>query len=213
MTAVLPPRLRGVSHLYAFVVSLVAGTLLVALAPAGARLAATVYALGLSGMLGASALLHRGRWSPATYARLMKLDHSMIFVMIAASYTPVAALGIDGVLRILMLSAVWAVAVFGIVFEWTARKLPKGWTLTLFVTLGWVAVVGAPPLWHSLGVAGFGLLVAGGVLYTVGGALHAARRPTLNPEVFGYWEVFHLFVLAAVVCHYICIARYVLPLA
>jgi len=207
------PRLRGVSHLVAFVVSIGAGLWLVVVdAPnAEARIVAAVYALGLLGMFGASALLHIGSWRTGAYGNLLKLDHSMIFVMIAGSYTPLAWLALDDPMRVIVLAAVWIGAGFGIVFEWTSRRIPKGWSLTLYITLGWIAVLAIPWLLDSLGTAAFVLLVAGGLLYTLGAVFHAARWPDPIPHVFGYWEVFHAMVIAAVVCHFVCIARYALP--
>jgi hemolysin III len=208
------PRLRGVTHLYAFFVSLVTGTALVVAAPAGEATVATgVYALGMSGMLGASALLHRGNWSERNYRRLLRLDHSMIFVMIAGTYTPLAALVLTGWLRVAVLVAVWTGAAAGIAFEWIRDRLPKGWVTSVYITLGWVGVISVPQLWSSLGVLGFSLIVGGGACYTAGAIVHAARKPDPNPSMFGYHEIFHALVLVAAAMHYCCIAFIVLPKA
>ena len=206
------PRLRGVTHLYAFFVSLISGTVLVWIAPSGrATFAAAVYAAGMSGMLGASALLHRGNWSETTYRQLTRLDHSMIFVMIAGSYTPLALLALSGWLHTAILVAVWAGAAFGIAFEWASDRLPRGWVTSVYITIGWLGVLSLPWLWDSLGVLGFSLIFGGGLFYTGGAIVHAARAPDPSPLVFGYHEIFHVCVLVAAARHYACIAFIVLP--
>ena len=206
------PRLRGVTHLYAFFVSLVSGTVLVVIAPAGsATWAAAVYAAGMSGMLGASALLHRGNWSETTARALTRLDHAMIFVMIAGTYTPLAVLVFEGWLQVLVFVAVWAGAAFGIAFELARERLPKGWVTTVYITVGWVGLISLPAIWIELGVLGFALIVGGGILYTLGAVVHAAHWPDPAPMVFGYHEIFHVFVLVAATMHWCCIAFLVLP--
>jgi len=208
------PRLRGVTHLYAFFVSLVAGAGLVATASAGrARAVAAVYALGLSAMLGASALLHRGTWSAATNQRLVKLDHSMIFVMIAGTYTPLAVLAMSGWVGPAVFLLVWLGAAFGISFELSRVRLPRGWVTAVYIALGWVGVISLPQIWTALGALGFSLIAGGGLLYTVGAIVHAARFPDPAPMVFGYHEVFHACVLVAASMHYCCLAFIVLPRA
>jgi hemolysin III len=206
------PRYRGLSHYYGLYVSLVAGAVLVATAPRGlATWTAAVYALSVSGMLGASALLHRGTWSAEQARVLTKVDHTGIYLLIAGSYTPISLLAMSGVLRAVVFSAVWLGALVGIALEWIWSRPPKGWVTAVYITLGWVAVIGIPQLWTSLGAAGFLLVVLGGVSYTVGAVIHAAQRPDPWPEVFGYHELFHVFVLVALVLHFAAIAFVVLP--
>ncbi|MCZ7525502.1 MAG: hemolysin III family protein [Acidimicrobiia bacterium] len=208
------PRLRGVSHHVAFYVSLAAGSGLVVGAPTGrASLVALVYAVTVSGMLGASALLHRGDWSPRTSARLTRLDHTAIFLVIAGTYTPIGLYAIHGALRPLVLGLVWGGAMVGIAFEWSPVRPPRGWVTAVYLTVGWVAVLALPQLWDSLGAVGFALVAGGGVLYTVGAVVHAARRPDPLPDVFGYHEIFHAFVVAAAAAHFCAIAFVVLPRA
>lgn len=208
----LKPRMRGLSHYYGLFVSLVAGAVLAATAPRGlATWAAAVYALSVSGMLGASALLHRGTWSVEQARMLTKLDHTGIYILIAGSYTPISLLALSGVLRAVVFSAVWLGSLAGIALEWVWYRPPKGWVTAVYITLGWVAVIGIPQLWMSLGVVGFLLIFFGGVSYTVGAVIHAARRPDPWPEVFGYHELFHVFVLLALVLHFAAIAFVVLP--
>jgi hemolysin III len=142
---------------------------------------------------------------------LTKVDHTGIYLLIAGSYTPISLLAMSGVLRAVVFSAVWLGALVGIALEWIWSRPPKGWVTAVYITLGWVAVIGVPQLWTSLGVAGFLLIVLGGVSYTVGAVIHAARRPDPWPEVFGYHELFHVFVLVALVLHFAAIAFVVLP--
>jgi hemolysin III len=207
------PLLRGLSHFYGFFLSLPAGTLLVATAPRGlATWCAAVYAVAISEMLGASALLHRGNWSAEQARKLTKLDHTGIYLLIAGSYTPISLIALSGVTRAVVFSAVWSGALVGIGLEWAWYRPPKGWVTTVYITLGWVAIIGLPQLWTSLGATGCLLVVLGGVSYTVGAVIHAARRPDPWPDTFGYHELFHLFVLVALVLHFAAIAFVVLPM-
>jgi hemolysin III len=198
--------MRGVLHLYGFAVAVAAGSVLLAVAPGWReRLAAAAFVFSSAGMLGASALLHRGRWTLGQTVRLLQLDHTMIFLTIAGTYTAVALLGMGTLWATIVLGAVWAGAVAGIVFEWLPFDAPRGYVTTVYVTLGWVAVIAFPDLWVHAGVLAFALVAAGGVLYTGGAIVHAARRPDPWPRVFGYHEVFHTCVVGALACHYAAI--------
>jgi hemolysin III len=208
------PRLRGVSHQIAFFVSLVSGAVLVAVAPdASSRVEVAIYACSLSGLLGVSALLHRRDWPPRTRQNLRRLDHSMIFVLIAGTYTPIAGIVLTGGLRTAVLVTVWVGALAGVILTVAWIGAPKWATALPYVALGWVAVVAAPELIDGLGAGGFSLLVLGGALYTAGAIVYAAKRPDPFPTVFGYHEVFHALVIAAAISHYAVIAGYALPLA
>ena len=209
---VVKPLLRGVSHQWAFFVSIATGVALVITAPSGrATVGAAVYAVAISAMLGASALYHRVSWPPAIEARMRQLDHSTIFVAIAGTYTPISLLVLHGAIEAIVLIAVWAGAIAGIMVEWLPFKPPRGYVTAVYVTLGWVAVIAIPQLWSSLGTAALLGIVAGGLLYTVGAFVHAFRRPDPWPRVFGYHEIWHCFVIAAAVAHYCVIAFAVLP--
>jgi hemolysin III len=206
------PLLRGLSHYYGFFVSLPAGAALVATAPRGvATWTALVYAVTISTMLGASTLLHRGNWTSEQARKLTKLDHAGIYLLIAGTYTPISLIALDGVMRAVVFSAVWVGAAVGIVLEWAWYHPPRGWVTTVYIVLGWVAIIAVPQLWTSLGVAGFVLIVLGGVSYTVGAVIHAARRPDPWPRTFGYHELFHVFVLVAMLLHFSAVALVVLP--
>lgn len=207
------PRLRGVSHFYAFFVSIVLGLAIVATAPGGeATIAAAVYATTLVVMFGASALYHRPNWSPAQARRFLQLDHTAIFLVIAGTATPILLLTSHGALEVVMLTAVWGIALGGIVFEWLPLNPWRGYVTTVYLVLGWIGIVAIGGLWEHTGVAGVLLVIAGGVLYTAGAVVHATRRPDLWPHVFGYHELFHAFVIVAALLHYCAIAFLVLPL-
>ena len=206
------PRLRGVIHQYAFFVALVLGALLVALAPAGrARFAAAVYALSVAGLLGTSALYHRRDWTVRARMWMRRLDHSMIFVLIAGTYTPFALLVLHGGLAKTILIVVWAGAVGGTVLNVFWVRAPKGVTAAVYVALGWVAVAAMPQMTRAIGPVGVGLIMLGGVLYTAGAVIYALRRPNPVPGVFGYHEVFHALVVAAAAAHFAAVAAYALP--
>lgn len=206
------PLLRGLSHFYGFLVSLPLGVVLVATAPRGlATWSALVYALSISAMLGASTLLHRGSWTVQQARILTRLDHSCIYLLIAGTYTPISLIALSGWTRPVVFSAVWLGAFVGIALEWVRYRAPRGWVTTNYIALGWVAVIAFPQLWTSLGVAGFVLILLGGLSYTIGAVIHALQRPDPWPSTFGYHELFHVFVLVAVLLHLSAIAFVVLP--
>jgi hemolysin III len=206
------PRLRGVLHQWAFYVSLVAGALLVVLAPSGrAAVVGGVYATALAGMFGASALYHRGAWRPSVRPWLRRLDHSMIFVLIAGTSTPVTVLGLEGVLPVVVLVVVWAGALLGALLNLVWIGAPRQLVAAVYVLLGWVGVVLLPETARHVGVAPALLFVAGGALYTAGAVIYMLRRPDPRPAVFGFHEVFHLLVVAAAAAHFVAIAGFVVP--
>jgi len=201
------PRLRGVSHQYAFFVAIAAGVALVALAQGlQARVAVAVYALSLSAMFGASALYHRVDWAPRPRAWLRRLDHSMIYVLVAGTYTPFALLVLAPALGWTVLGIVWAGALAGIVLSLVWIDAPRWLSAVLYVVLGWVSVVVVPQLWDRAGVMAVALLATGGVLYTIGAVVYARGRPDPAPRVFGYHEVFHVFVIVAATAHFAAVA-------
>lgn len=196
------PRLRGRLHQIAFFVSVPAGLALVlAAGTAPARIATTVYALSLAGLYGTSAALHRGRWSPKWRRRMDMADHAMIYVLIAGSYTPVALLALDRPWGLTVLGVVWAIAVGGIAVVILRHRI-RIVGITLYLTLGWLGVLLMPWVAGRLGIASVGLLVAGGVFYSVGAVVLNYQRPDPKPHVFGYHEVWHGFTVAAGTCHY-----------
>lgn len=208
------PRLRGVLHEWGFFVSLGVG-LALALEANGSRgrVSAIVFAASVSGMLGASALYHRVTWSPSRRLWLRRLDHAMIYILIAGTYTPVGLIVMSGSWRVPILAIVWSGAVAALLLKFVWVAAPKWLAAVLGIGLGWVGVVAFPQLLDKAGLGGALLLLAGGLLYTVGALVYALRRPDPAPATFGYHELFHALVVAAVVCQYCAIAFYVLPLA
>jgi hemolysin III len=207
------PRLRGVSHQWAFYVSLALGAALVAAAEAGQpRLAAAVYALSVAALFGTSALYHRITWASQAARRWMRrLDHSMIFFLIAGTYTPFALLVLHGTLATVILLVVWTGALAGSVMKLVWIEAPKALVAILYLALGWVAVAAFPTMLDELGITGTALVTVGGLLYTAGALVYAFQRPNPAPTVFGYHEVFHALVILAAALQYAVIAFYVIP--
>ncbi len=210
--AKLKPRLRGVSHEYAFFVSIATGAALIATASDGrTRLAASIYAVAVTALLGTSALYHRVTWRPGARRWMRRLDHSMIFFLIAGTYTPVCLIALHGTLAHTILIVVWAGALGGIVFKLLWIDAPK-WLLALvYVALGSVAAAVLGELPAAVGWLGVAGLLGGGLLYAMGAVIYASGRPNPWPKTFGYHEVFHALVLAAASMHYAVIAFAVLP--
>jgi hemolysin III len=213
--AAVKPKLRGVSHEWAFFASLLFGTaLIVAADTPKATLAVAIYAVSLSALLGTSALYHRVNWKRPEARRWMRrLDHSMIFFLIAGTYTPFALLVLNGALADAILAVVWIGAVIGAIVEMVWIEHPKWVAALVYMSLGWVAVVAFPGMWQEMGVGGTMLVAAGGLLYTVGAVVYATQRPNPNPRVFGYHEVFHVLVILAAAAHFSAIAFFALPAA
>jgi hemolysin III len=207
------PRLRGLLHLGAFVVALGLGVTLVLVAGRQDGPAFAVYGLAVAGLFGVSALYHRGRWQPAVRARLQRVDHSMIFVLIAGTYTPVCVHVLDGRLGAALLAVVWGGALIGAVLALRPTPTPRGVGVGLYVALGWIGLLAMPSVVDELGWVATALIGLGGLLYTVGAVIYARRRPNPLPAVFGYHEIFHALTIAGAAFHYAVIAFWVLPLA
>ncbi len=197
------PRFRGRIHQIAFVVSIPAGVaLVVAGHDAAASVAAAVFAVSLSAVYGTSAAYHLRAWSPRAERIMKHVDHSMIFVLIAGTYTPVTLLVLRPAWGITLLSIAWAGALVGIVLTVTNLDALRGAGLVLYLTLGWLAIVAGPQFVTGLSLAALALLLTGGILYTAGAVMLATNWPRLRPATFGYHEVWHAMVVAAGTCHY-----------
>jgi hemolysin III len=201
------PRLRGLLHAWAFWFAAVAAAVLVAVAPDGrARLAAVIYGAGLCALFGASATYHRWRGSPRWKPILRRVDHSTIFLFIAASYTPVSLLVLEPPLRWIVLGSVWGGAVVGVVMSVCWINAPRVLVACCYIAVGWVALAAIPQLFDHLGAGPPLLLLAGGILYSLGAAAYATKRPNPWPRTYGFHEVFHSLVIAAAVVHFVAIA-------
>ena len=201
------PLLRGWIHLVAFFVSIPAGVVLVLLAQsATARAVAAIYALSLTAVFGASAAYHRVGWSPRASRRMKRLDHSMIFVLIAGSYTPISILVLHGAWSVVILSIAWAGAALGITLKLARIDGLHVVTGILYIGLGWLVTIALPQLVRGMTLPQLVLLVTGGLLYTAGAIVFATKRPDPRPAIFGFHEVWHSFMVAAAACHFAMIA-------
>ena len=209
---VLKPRLRGVLHQWAFLVSLVAGGVLVLEAgSARVRLAMSIYALSVAALFGTSALYHRVEWRALGARRWMRrLDHTMIFVLIAGSYTPFGMLVLRGTLGAALMFMIWSAALLGVMFKLVWIDAPDWLVAGTYIAIGWIVVVAFPELVDRLGIAAVGILGLGGILYSTGAVIYARKRPDPAPTVFGYHELFHLLVILAAALQYAVVAFWVL---
>ncbi len=202
------PRLRGWLHVGAFFGSLATGAVLLPLAAVrgtGPATAVSIYCVSVSLLFGTSALYHRRPWGLRGQRVMMRLDHSMIFVFIAGSYTPFAVLALEPGSDVVVLTVVWAGALAGIVLKMAWPGSPRWVGVPLYLALGWVAVFVLPQIVANAGVAALVLMLVGGGLYTVGGLAYALRWPNPWPLVFGHHEVFHACTVLAAICHYIAV--------
>lgn len=201
------PVLRGWLHLLWFEVSLVLGTLLLARAHGATRITAVaVYVASVSALFGISALYHRGNWTAVWRRRLQRLDHAMIFFLIAGTATPAFVLAFRGVFGLVCLIVLWVLTLIAAVIHMAWMSAPERVVGATFLGLGWVAAVALPGVWIHAGAAAGALMLAGGLLYTAGALSYHRRRPDPCPSVFGYHEVFHAYICAAATCQYVAIA-------
>lgn len=203
------PRLRGRLHQYAFFVALVCGIVLCSIA--GSRpgwspfFSVLIYSVTVCGLFGISALYHRRTWTERGYQIMRRMDHSMIFIFIAGTYTPFCVELLSAKKASITLSLIWAGALGGVALKMIWPHLPRWAGAPLYLALGWGAVAIMPDVLHGGGVACLVLLAAGGVIYSVGAVFYALRRPNPWPAVFGHHEFFHACTLVAAVCHHIAI--------
>jgi hemolysin III len=203
------PRMRGWLHTYAFGVAIICGIVLCSLAatrPGWAPfVSCLIYSLTVCALFGTSALYHRRVWSPRGYKIMRRLDHSMIFVFIAGTYTPFSVLLLPTRTAEIILAIVWSGAVVGVALKVITPNAPRWLSAPLYIALGWVAVAVLPDMLRHGGVTALVLLMAGGAAYTVGAVFYALRRPNPWPTVFGHHEFFHACTLVAAICHHIAI--------
>jgi hemolysin III len=196
------PALRGRSHLLAAIVAWPVGSFAVATATAGPeRLAVASFVFGAAIMFTCSALLHLKRWDALMHERLFRLDHSGIYCTIGGTTAAIALLGLDGWIQQALLVGAGIGTFVGILLEWLPFAPPRGLSNTVYITLGWLPILVLPWLWVGSGALVVVLIIAGGVLYTSGAIIVALRRPDLMPGWFGYHELFHVFVIVAVLLH------------
>jgi hemolysin III len=210
--AELKPRLRGLLHTAAFLVALPLGVALILDADTSrGRAAAIVFAASVVAMFGVSALYHSPSWPEGPRRWLRRIDHAGVYGLIAGTYTAFGLLALKGNWRFVVLGIVWIGALAAIVFKFAWVDAPTWISSVIGVVLGWVGVIMAPQLLGEIGLGASLLVLAGGLLYTLGALVYAFRRPDPYPAVFGFHEVFHVLVIAAVACQYSAVAFFVLP--
>jgi hemolysin III len=205
------PRLRGVLHEGAFFVAIIVAPLLLLSADGlRTRVAAGVFAFSVAACFGVSALYHRLTWTPSRRRLMRRADHAGVYLLIAGTYTPVTLLVLKGDWGSVMLTIAWAGALIAILLKIIWVDAPKWVAAALGLALGWIAVVALPQLVERLQPTALTLLIAGGLLYSVGAIVYARRKPDPMPAVFGYHEVFHALTIAAAACQYVAIALFVI---
>jgi hemolysin III len=206
------PRLRGVSHQIAFFAAVPAAlTVAVTTDGTAARAAGTAFAASVAAMFGVSTLFHRRSWTPKAATWLGRLDHAMIYGLIAATYAPIGLLVVHPAWRLPVLATVWTGAFLATAAKLLWSNAPKWLAPAICIALGWVAVIVFPQIIGGIGVAGALLLLVGGLAYTGGALIYARQRPDPAPATFGYHELFHALVIVAVACQYSTVVFFVLP--
>lgn len=198
------PKLRGWLHAAISPLTIAAGIVLICLSPTVATKVSSALFAGTAILLfTVSAIYHRGNWSPRVWKALRSFDHANIFLLIAGSYTPFVIILLDGGARILMLVMVWSGAILGVGIRMFWHSAPRWVSTPIYILLGWTAIFYADDFANGGGTAVITLIVVGGGLYTLGGLVYGLKWPDPFPKWFGFHEIFHVFTIAAFVCHYI----------
>jgi len=172
----------------------------------------SVFGVSLILLYTASTLYHALNLSEKKIEILQKIDHMMIYILIAGTYTPVCLIALRGIWGWSLFASIWAIAIMGILFKIFWFNAPRGLSTLIYIVMGWLVVVAFVPLVNAISPKGLGWLVAGGVLYTVGGIIYGTKRPKINFELLGFHEIFHLFVLGGSMCHFWFMLHYILYL-
>lgn len=208
---------NGLTHAAGGVLAVAGLVVLLATAASARRVdqlvAFGVFGLSLISLYTASSLYHLLPLSPSGVAKLRRLDHMSIFVLIAGTYTPFCLLALEGTWRWGLLSLIWVLALCGVLLKLLWMDAPRWLSVVLYLGMGWVALIAAPALFRAVDVGGMAWVLAGGLTYSAGALVYALERPNLVPGVFGFHEVWHLLVMAGSACHFWAVLRYVAPLA
>ena len=197
---------NALTHLFGAVLSII-GTI-IPLSPT-AIASILIFGLSLVMLYTTSGIYHLVYATDAILAKLRKLDHSMIFILIAGSYTPFCMLSLTGVWKWSIITTVWSLALIGIILKMFWMNMPRWLSTGFYIGMGWIALFALKPLYASLSFGGFFFLLLGGVMYTIGGVIYGTKKPNLAPG-FGFHEIFHIFVLLGSFCHYWAVLNYVL---
>jgi hemolysin III len=204
----------GLTHLAGVLLALIA--LIVLLTRTGGRVdqivAFGIFGLSLIALYSASALYHLLPVSPAATARLRRLDHMTIFILIAGTYTPVCVLALEGGWRAGLLGLIWTLALCGVALKLLWMEAPRWLSVGVYLAMGWLAVIAASAIFRAIPYGGIAWILGGGLVYSAGALIYALKRPNLVPGVFGFHELWHLFVLAGSACHFWAMLRYIAPI-
>lgn len=214
---ILREPVNGLTHLAGGLLA-VAGLVVLLVGAAGAGRPDQLVAFGIFGLsliclYAASALYHLLPLSPAGVARLRRLDHMSIFALIAGTYTPFCLLVLEGGWRWGLLGLIWGLALGGVLLKLVWMDAPRWLSVLIYLGMGWIAVIAGPALFRALPAGGIAWVLAGGLVYSAGALVYGLKRPNPVPGVFGFHEVWHLFVLAGSACHFWAVLEYVAPLA
>lgn len=202
----------AITHFIACLMAAIAASPLLIKAQGGiTTVALTIFAVSMILLYGASTLYHTVNVSGRALSVFKKLDHMMIFVLIAGSYTPVCLIVLGGRLGYSLLALVWGVALIGMFINMVWINCPKWFSSIIYIAMGWLCLLVFGTLWNTLPHAAFGWLLAGGIIYTIGGIIYALKLPVFNSlhRNFGSHEIFHLFVMGGSICHFIFMYIYV----
>jgi hemolysin III len=207
---------NGLTHLVGGLLASVGLIVLLAMA-AGEGRADQLVAFGIFGfslitLYSVSALYHLLPLSPLGVARLRRVDHMSIFVLIAGTYTPFCLLALDGGWRVGLLSLIWGLALCGIMLKLLWMDAPRWLSVMLYLGMGWVALVAAPALFRAIPAGGMAWVLAGGLVYSAGALVYGLRRPNPIPGIVGFHELWHIFVVAGSACHFWAVLRFIAPL-
>jgi hemolysin III len=205
----------GLTHLVGGLLALVA--LIVLLTKAAGRVdqlvAFGIFGLSLVALYGASALYHILPVSPPATARLRRLDHMTIFILIAGTYTPICVLALDGGWRAGLLGLIWTLALCGVVIKLLWMDAPRWLSVGIYLAMGWLAVIAASAIFRAIPSGGIAWILGGGLVYSAGALIYGLKRPNLVPGIFGFHELWHLFVMAGSACHFWVMLRYIAPIS
>ena len=214
---VLRDPINGLTHLVGGLLASVGLVVLLVKAASEGRadqlVAFGVFGFSLIALYSASSLYHLLPLAPRGIAGLRRLDHMMIFVLIAGTYTPFCLLALDGAWRVGLLCLIWGLALCGILLKLFWMDAPRWLSVALYLGMGWLALVAAPALFRAVPIGGMAWVLAGALVYSAGALIYGLKRPNLVPGVFGFHELWHLFVVAGSACHFWAVLWYIAPLA
>ena len=207
----------GLTHLAGVLLALVALVVLLVTAAGAGRVdqfvAFGIFGFSLIALYAASALYHLLPVSPATVARLRRVDHMTIFILIAGTYTPICVLALEGGWQAGLLGLVWTLALCGVLLKLLWMDAPRWLSVGIYLAMGWLAVVAASAIFRAVPAGGIAWILVGGLVYSAGALIYGLKRPNLVPGVFGFHELWHLFVMAGSACHFWVMLRYIAPLS